>query len=159
MKDFKKFFRGNGKKICKITNEDILKEVKNLNTNICDRNYDLLEDNSKTKDKYFKLETEYKETLKLVDLREKDNKALEKTNRNLRQQLNDATSTIESVMNKLDSIMNNQEDILDSLKEFKGNIYEVKPIKKCTGSKQKIQIKSSAKNSSIIKKVVGTSEK
>ena len=150
MKDFKKFFRGFGKKISKTTNEDILKE---------DRNYDLLEDNSKTKDKYFKLETEYKETLKLVELREKDNKALEKSNRNLRQQLNDATSTIESVMNKLDSITNSQEDILDLLKEFKGNIYEVKPIKKCTGSKQNIQVKPSAKNSSIIKKVVGTSEK
>ena len=159
MKDFKQFFRGFGKKICKTTNEDILNEVKNLNTNICDRNYDLLEENSKTKDNYFKLEAKYKETLKLVELREKDIKSLEKSNKNFRQQLNDATSTIESVMNKLDSIMNNQEDILDSLKEFKGNIYEVKPIKKCTGSKQKIQIKPSAKNSSIIKKVVGTGEK
>lgn len=159
MKDFKKFFRGFGKKICKTTNDDILNEVKNLNTNICDRNYDLLEDNSKTKDKYFKLENEYKETLKLVELREKDNKALEKTNRNLRQQLNDATSTIESITNKLDSIMNNQEDILDLVKEFKGNVYEVKKVRSCTGSKQKIQVKSSAKNSSIIKKVVGTGEK
>ena len=158
MKNLFKFFRGNGKDSKKITNEEILKEIKNLNTNICDRNYDLFEDISKLKDKYFKLDLENKETLNLIELREKDIKNLEKSNKILRQQLNDATGSVETVMNKLDSIMNTQDELLGLLKEFKGNVYEVKPIKKCIGSKQKMQIKPSAKNSSIIKKVVGIDE-
>ena len=151
MKNLIRFFRGKGKDSSKVTNEDILKEIKNLNTNLCDKNFDLLEENSKTKDKYFKLESEYKENIKLIELRESDIKNLEKNakqEKQIREKLND-------LENKIEHCNTTMNELKDLLSEFKGNIYEVKPIKKCIGSKQKIQVKPSAKNSSIIKNVVG----
>ncbi len=155
MKDFKKFFRGFGKSSSKTTNEDILKEVKNLNINICDRNYDLLEDIIKTKDKNNKLESKNKESIKLIELREKDIKNLE----NSAKQEKSIIEMLNNLDNKIDYAIERMNTLENILGEFKGNIYEVKPVKKCIGSKQKIQIKPSAKNSSIIKKVVGTGEK
>ena len=152
MKDFKQFFRGNGKKQLM---KDLIDSNKSLDMNISDRLFDLLEENNNLKEKNLKLFNENKDTVKLIELREKSIKELEKKARQekpIREMLNNLDNKLDYAIAKMDSLEN-------ILSEFKGNIYEVKPIKKCTGSKQKIQIKSSAKNSSIIKKVVGTNEK
>ena len=152
MKDFKKFFRGNGKKQLM---KDLIDSNKSLDMNISDRLFDLLEENNNLKEKNLKLFNENKDTVKLIELREKSIKELEKKARQektIREMLNNLDNKLDYAIEKMDSLEN-------ILSEFKGNIYEVKPVKKCTGSKQKIQIKSSAKNSSIIKKVVGTNEK
>ena len=152
MKDFKKFFRGNGKKQLM---KDLIDSNKSLDMNISDRLFDLLEENNSLKEKNLKLFNENKDTVKLIELREKNIKELEKKARQektIREMLNNLDNKLDYAIQKMDSLEN-------ILSEFKGNIYEVKPIKKCTGSKQKIQVKSSAKNSSIIKKVVGTGEK
>ena len=151
MENFINFFRGKGKDSSKVTNEDILKEIKILNTNICDKNFDLLEENSKTKDKYFKLDSEYKENIKLIELREKDIKNLENNTKQEKQII----EILNNLTNKVESVNIAMNELKDLLSEFKGNIYEVKSVKKCIGSKQKIQVKPSAKNSSIIKNVVG----
>ena len=151
MENFINFFRGKGKDSSKVTNEDILKEIKILNTNICDKNFDLLEENSKTKDKYFKLDSEYKENIKLIELREKDIKNLENNTKQEKQII----EILNNLTNKVESVNIAMNELKDLLSEFKDNIYEVKPVKKCIGSKQKIQVKPSAKNSSIIKNVVG----
>ena len=152
MKDFKQFFRGNGKKQLM---KDLIDSNKSLDMNISDRLFDLLEENNNLKEKNLKLFNENKDTVKLIELREKSIKELEKKARQektIREMLN-------NLDNKLDYAIERMNSLENILGEFKGNIYEVKPVKKCTGSKQKIQIKSSAKNSSIIKKVVGTNEK
>ena len=152
IKDFKKFFRGNGKKQLM---KDLIDSNKSLDMNISDRLFDLLEENNNLKEKNLKLFNENKDTVKLIELREKSIKELEKKARQektIREMLNNLDNKLDYAIEKMDSLEN-------ILSEFKGNIYEVKPVKKCTGSKQKIQIKSSAKNSSIIKKVVGTNEK
>lgn len=159
MKGLFKLFRGNGKKQLM---KDLIDSNKSLNINISDRLFDLLEENNNLEDKYFKLDSENKENIKLIELREKDIKSLEKKvkqEKPIRAMLQNMDNKVNCAMEKIDSIMNAQNELLDLLKEFKGNIYEVKPIRKCIGSKQKIQVKPSAKNSSIIKKVVGTSEK
>ena len=156
MKDFKKFFRGFGKKKTqKQLMKDLIDSNKSLDMNISDRLFDLLEENNNLKEKNLKLFNENKDTVKLIELREKSIKELEKKARqekSIREMLNNLDNKVDYAIKKIDSLEN-------ILSEFKGNIYEVKPIKKCTGSKQKIQIKSSTKNSSIIKKVVGTGEK
>ena len=152
MKDFKQFFRGNGKKQLM---KDLIDSNKSLDMNISDRLFDLLEENNNLKENNLKLFNENKDTVKLIELREKSIKELEKKARqekSIREMLNNLDNKLDYAIQKMDSLEN-------ILSEFKGNIYEVKPIKKCTGSKQKIQVKPSAKNSSIIKKVVGTSEK
>ena len=152
MKDFKQFFRGNGKKQLM---KDLIDSNKSLDMNISDRLFDLLEENNNLKEKNLKLFNENKDTVKLIELREKSIKELEKKARQekpIREMLNNLDNKLDYAIKKMDSLEN-------ILSEFKGNIYEVKPIKKCTGSKQKIQVKPSAKNSSIIKKVVGTGEK
>ena len=151
MKNLFGFFRGKGKDSSKVTNEDILKLIEVLNTNICDKNFDLLEENSKTKDKYFKLDSEYKESIKLIELRERDIKNLEK---NAKQE-KAIIEILNNLTNKVECVNTTMNELKDLLSEFKGNIYEVKPVKKCIGSKQKIQVKPSAKKSSIIKNVVG----
>ena len=152
MKDFKKFFRGNGKKQLM---KDLIDSNKSLDMNISDRLFDLLEENNNLKEKNLKLFNENNDTVKLIELREKSIKELEKKARqekSIREMLNNLDNKLDYAIEKMNSLEN-------ILSEFKGNIYEVKPIKKCTGSKQKIQVKSSSKNSSIIKKVVGTGEK
>ena len=151
MKNLFRFFRGKGKDSNEVTNEDILNELKNLNTNLCDKNFDLLEENSKVKDKYFKLDSEYKESIKLIELREKDIKNLEKNAKQEKQII----EILNNLINKVECVNTTMNEFKDLLSEFKDNIYEVKPVKKCIGSKQKIQVKSSAKKSSIIKNVVG----
>ena len=70
----------------------------------------------------------------------RENKELKKKN-NLEMQVSDAVEKID--------------EVIKLLEEFKGNIYEVKKIKSCTGTKQKSKIKSSNKTSAIIKNVKG----
>ena len=75
MKDFKKFFRGNGKKQLM---KDLIDSNKSLDMNISDRLFDLLEENNNLKEKNLKLFNENKDTVKLIELREKSIKELEK---------------------------------------------------------------------------------
>ncbi len=151
MKNWPNFFRGNGKKKNqKELMKDLIDTNKSLNMNISDRLFDLLDENNKWKDKYYKLDSDNKENLKLVELKEKDIKALEnkaKKEKSVIEILNNLDNKIDYVIKKIDLL----EDILD---KFKGNIYEIKPVKKCTGSKQTMQLYSKGRTSSIIKKVV-----
>ena len=155
MKNLFKFFRGNGKKQNqKQLIKDLIKSNETLNINVNDKLFDLLEENSKLKDKYYKLDSENKDTLKLIELREKDIKNLEKNvkqEKSIREMFNNLDNKLSYAIDKMNSL----EDIIA---EFKGNIYEIKRVRSCTGTKQKLQIKSSSKKSSIIKKVVDNDE-
>lgn len=154
MKFFKKISGGKNKNLNKTISENILDEVKNLSTNLYDKNFNLLKEISQLKDKIFKLENENNQNIKLIELKDKNIKNLEKTNKSLKSELNTAYTKIDLLISKSDLIISKQDEVLEVVDKLNGNIYEIKPIKKCTGSKQKMQVKSSSKNSEIIKKVV-----
>ncbi len=129
-------------------------EYKNINEKLCSidneisKHFNLLEENSKLKDKLLKLEENRIETEKLTLLREKNIKDLELEIKN--------SKKVRELLNEISKVVDNACDIIDGLKS---NLYKVVnlPDDKSKGN-QKMQIYSKSKASRIIKKVVDNEE-
>ncbi len=129
-------------------------EYKNINEKLASidnklsKYFNLLEENSKLKDKILKLEEEKKETEKLTLLREKNIKDLEleiKDTKKVRQLLNDISKVVDNACDTIDGLKNNLYKVVEL------------PNDKTKGN-QKMQIYSKSKASNIIKKVINNEE-
>lgn len=129
-------------------------EYKNINEKLASidnklsKYFNLLEENSKLKDKILKLEEEKEETEKLTLLREKNIKDLEleiKDTKKVRQLLNDISKVVDNACDTIDGLKNNLYKVVEL------------PNDKTKGN-QKMQIYSKSKASNIIKKVINNEE-
>ena len=125
MKLFKKMFQGEEK-------NKIIEKLNRIEKQDGDFIYRLLDENDDLNNRYSK-------DIML------DNKKVMKT-------LDDLTNKVDGTLRELDSIIAALGNIFDIIKEFKGNMYEIKKIRPTKATTQKIGVKSRSVQSNIIRK-------